>query len=68
MPKEPQYVSDAMVDSPYESPDEAWKVEAAYPLIDQSFREDWEASGMEDYDKYEEHKRLFVDAWDERLG
>jgi len=68
MPTEAQYVSDAMVDSQYESSDEAWEVEAAYPSIDESFREDWEAPGMEDYDKYEEHERLFVEAWHEHLG
>jgi len=32
-------------------------VERAYPLIDESFREGWEAPGMEDYDRYEEFKK-----------
>lgn len=32
-------------------------VEMAYPLIDESFREGWQAPGMEDYDRYEEFKR-----------
>ena len=34
-----------------------WEVERAYPLIDESFREGWEAPGMEDYDRYEELKK-----------
>jgi hypothetical protein len=29
----------------------------AYPLIDETFREGWEAPGMADYDRYEELKR-----------
>ncbi len=29
-------------------------IEGAYPLIDESFRDDWEAPGMADYDRYEE--------------
>lgn len=29
-------------------------IERAYPLIDESFRNDWEAPGMTDYDRYEE--------------
>jgi len=32
-------------------------VERAYPLIDESFREGWEAPGMEDYDRYEEVRK-----------
>ena len=32
-------------------------VETAYPLIDESFREGWEAPGMADYDRYEELKK-----------
>jgi hypothetical protein len=39
---------------PSEGPDAAGEVEAAYPLIDESFREDWDAPGMEDYDRYDE--------------
>jgi hypothetical protein len=31
-------------------------VAAGYPLIDESFREGWEAPGMADYDKYEDLK------------
>jgi len=31
-------------------------VDGAYPLLDESFREGWEAAGMEDYDRYEEMK------------
>jgi len=30
----------------------------AYPLIDESFREGWEAPGMRDYDDYENRKLL----------
>jgi hypothetical protein len=29
-------------------------MEAAYPLIDETFREGWEASDMADYDRYNE--------------
>ena len=29
----------------------------AYPLIDETFREGWEAPGMADYDRYDELKR-----------
>ena len=29
----------------------------AYPLIDETFREGWEALGMADYDRYDELKR-----------
>ncbi|ETW97262.1 MAG: hypothetical protein ETSY2_44935 [Candidatus Entotheonella gemina] len=32
-------------------------LEAAYPLIDETFREGWEAPGMADYDRYDELKR-----------
>ncbi len=35
-------------------PNAAGDVERAYPLIDESFRDDWEAPGMADYDRYEE--------------
>lgn len=35
----------------------AMDVEKAYPLIDESFREGWEAPGMEDYDRYEDLKK-----------
>ena len=28
-------------------------IEEACPLIDESFRENWEAPGMEEYDTYE---------------
>jgi hypothetical protein len=31
-------------------------LEAAYPLLDEAFREGWEAPGMEDYDRYDELK------------
>ena len=27
-------------------------IEAAYPLIDETFREGWEVPGMADYDRY----------------
>ena len=30
--------------------------QAAYPLLDESFREGWEAPGMEEYDRYEEYR------------
>lgn len=29
-------------------------IERAYPLIDESFRDNWESPGMADYDRYEE--------------
>jgi hypothetical protein len=29
-------------------------LEATYPLVDETFREGWEAPGMEDYDRYDE--------------
>jgi antitoxin (DNA-binding transcriptional repressor) of toxin-antitoxin stability system len=32
-------------------------MEAAYPLIDETFQEGWEAPGMSDYDRYDELKR-----------
>ena len=31
-------------------------MEAAYPLIDETSREGWEAPGMADYDRYDELK------------
>ena len=41
----------------FEGPDAAKEVEETYPLIDESFREDWEAPGMDDYDRYEEFRK-----------
>ena len=32
-------------------------IEAAYPLIDETFQEGWEAPGMADDDQYDELKR-----------
>ena len=32
-------------------------MEAAYPLIDETFQEGWDAPGMADYDRYDELKR-----------
>ena len=32
-------------------------IESAYPLVDETFREGWEAPGMQDYDRYEELKK-----------
>jgi antitoxin (DNA-binding transcriptional repressor) of toxin-antitoxin stability system len=32
-------------------------IEAAYPLIDETFQEGWDAPGMSDYDRYDELKR-----------
>jgi hypothetical protein len=32
-------------------------IEDAYPLIDETFREGWEAPGTSDYDRYDELKR-----------
>ena len=32
-------------------------MEAGYPLIDETFREGWEAPGMADYDRYDEWKQ-----------
>ena len=29
-------------------------LEATYPLLDEAFREGWEAHGMADYDRYDE--------------
>ena len=29
----------------------------AYPAIDEAWRDDWEFPGMEDYDRYEEHRK-----------
>lgn len=31
-------------------------LEATYPLLDEAFREGWEAPGMADYDRYDEIK------------
>ena len=31
-------------------------LEATYPLLDEAFREGWEAPGMADYDRYDELK------------
>lgn len=39
-----------------DGPSTVGEIEDAYPLIDESFRENWEAPGMEDYDRYEELK------------
>jgi hypothetical protein len=36
--------------------EETTDVERAYPLIDESFREGWDAPGMDDYDRYEQLK------------
>jgi hypothetical protein len=33
-------------------------VEGAYPLIDESFRDGWEGPGMQDYDRYEDFRKL----------
>jgi hypothetical protein len=38
--------------------DSAADIEGTYPLMDESFREGWEAPGMEDYDRYEELKKI----------
>jgi hypothetical protein len=35
-----------------ESVDAATGIEETYAFIDESFREDWEAPGMGDYDRY----------------
>ena len=32
-------------------------IEDTYPLIDETFKEGWEAPGMVDYDRYDEFKR-----------
>jgi len=32
-------------------------IEDAHPLIDETFREGWEAPGMADYDQYDELKQ-----------
>jgi len=31
-------------------------LESTYPLLDEAFREGWEAPGMADYDRYDELK------------
>ena len=31
-------------------------IEDAYPLLDETFREGWDAPGMSDYDRYDELK------------
>lgn len=33
------------------------EVENGYPLVDESFREGWQAAGMDDYDRYEELRK-----------
>jgi len=33
------------------------EIEETYPLIDETFKEGWEAPGMADYDRYDELKR-----------
>ena len=33
------------------------EIAEAYPLIDETFREGWEAPGMADYDRYDELKQ-----------
>ena len=40
----------------YERVQELLDVEDTYPLIDETFREGWEAPGMADYDRYDELK------------
>jgi hypothetical protein len=40
----------------YEWVQELLDMEDAYPLIDEAFREGWEAPGMSDYDRYNELK------------
>jgi antitoxin (DNA-binding transcriptional repressor) of toxin-antitoxin stability system len=32
-------------------------IEEAYPLIDETFQDGWEAPGMADYDRYDEFRR-----------
>ena len=41
----------------YEGAQALLDMEAAYPLIDETFREGWEAPGMADYDRYDEWKQ-----------
>jgi hypothetical protein len=36
-------------------------VETAYPLIDETSREGWDAPGMQDYDRYDELRRAVVE-------
>ena len=33
------------------------EIEPTYPLIDETFREGWEAPGIADYDRYDELKQ-----------
>ena len=40
----------------YERVQAMLEIAEAYPLIDETFREGWEAPGMADYDRYEELK------------
>jgi hypothetical protein len=42
--------------APLISKRDAWHWADAYALADEAFREDWEASGMSDYDEYEKHR------------
>ena len=41
----------------YERVQALLEIAKAYPLIDETFREGWEAPGMADYDQYDELKR-----------
>ena len=41
----------------YERVQRILDIEAAYPLLDETFREGWEAPGMADYDRYDELRR-----------
>ena len=57
MPTDTQYGSETMEQrSPVTLQQGIW-IEETYPLIDESFREDWEAPRMEDYDRYEDFTR-----------
>jgi hypothetical protein len=40
----------------YERAKAVLEIEETYPLLDESFREGWEAPGMTDYDRYDELK------------
>jgi hypothetical protein len=40
----------------YERAKAILEITEAYPLLDETFREGWEAPGMADYDRYDELK------------
>jgi hypothetical protein len=41
----------------YERVEAGLDIQDAYPLLDETFREGWDAPGMADYDRYDELKQ-----------